>query len=273
MSLDDSVYPPSHHLLRDLSISVVHDEPGFARGLLPASPALLGAGGTIRLGALATFVDVVGGGLAAVAAAPDWMATSDLDLHLASAPDLSDVRATAHVLRRGSSTIVVEVQLETPDQRAIGFALLTFAVLARRDQNPAVDITSSRPHTSVPAGGAFEQPLVEAVGLGVVDAATGHVEMPLAPYALNSLGALQGGLIGLISEVAATSQLAARLGTHAIATDLHLAYLVLGRRGPVRTIAAIQELTESHGASEVRVTDTGADTLMAVARVRGQARP
>ena len=49
---------------------------------MPGRPHICNPSGSPRAGVLAILVDVVGGGLAAVAARPDWIATADLTLHL-----------------------------------------------------------------------------------------------------------------------------------------------------------------------------------------------
>ena len=55
----------------------------------------------MRAGILATLVDAIGGGLAAYAAAPGWIATADLDLQLfGTLTGLSAVDAIGRVLRR-----------------------------------------------------------------------------------------------------------------------------------------------------------------------------
>ena len=108
-----SVYPPDHHLLRDLRFSFEHDADGRrSRAWMPVVPELCTDTGHARIGALATLVDVIGGGLAAGAAAPDWIATADLTLHVVhAARPGSVVEARAEVLRSGRTTVVIEVEL------------------------------------------------------------------------------------------------------------------------------------------------------------------
>ncbi len=81
-----AVYPPDKHLLRDLRFSFEHDDEGrSSRAWMPVVDELCTDLGQVRAGAVATLVDVIGGGLAASAAAPDWIATADLTLHLVRA--------------------------------------------------------------------------------------------------------------------------------------------------------------------------------------------
>jgi len=73
-----TTYPPDRHLLRDLRLSFEHQAAGTSRAWMPVVPELAAADGAARAGALATLVDVIGGGLAAQTAQPDWIATADL---------------------------------------------------------------------------------------------------------------------------------------------------------------------------------------------------
>src|SRR5947207_15734621 len=102
-------------MLRDLALTVEHHEDGTSLGRLPVVDALLDDHGQVRAGILATLVDAIGGGLAAYAAAPGWIATADLDLQLfgtrTGLTGLRVVDATGRVLRAGRSTVVLAVDL------------------------------------------------------------------------------------------------------------------------------------------------------------------
>ena len=87
MTTAPAPYPPEQHLLRDLRFSFEHGENNTSRAWLPIVPELCADQGHARVGALATLVDVIGGGLAANAAAPDWIATADLTIHLVRGAD------------------------------------------------------------------------------------------------------------------------------------------------------------------------------------------
>src|SRR3954447_7274836 len=102
-------YPPEHHLLRDLRFTFEHDDAALrSRAWMPIVPEMCTDLGQARIGALATLVDVIGGGLAATAAAPGWIATADLTLHLVrAARPGSVVEARGRVLRAGRTTVVI----------------------------------------------------------------------------------------------------------------------------------------------------------------------
>ena len=90
---------------------------GGSRAWLPVVPELCGDDGAVRAGALTTLVDVIGGGLAATTAQPNWIATADLTLHLTAAATDGVVEARARVLRAGRTTIVLEVGAALPTAR------------------------------------------------------------------------------------------------------------------------------------------------------------
>src|ERR1700704_3970035 len=99
MALD---YPPNHHLLRDLRLSFDHggnnSDERSSRAWMPVVPELCTGDGAVRAGALATLVDVIGGGLAATVAHPGWIATADLTLHVVGAATSGSVEARARVV-------------------------------------------------------------------------------------------------------------------------------------------------------------------------------
>src|SRR5438552_2029443 len=79
-------------------------------------------GGAARAGgALAALVDVIGGGLAARVAQPDWIATADLTLHLTGTATAGAVEARGRVAHAGRTTVVIEVGLfDDPGPAATG---------------------------------------------------------------------------------------------------------------------------------------------------------
>ena len=98
---DAPVYPPDRHILRDLAFTTEMGATDAARGWLDVGPFLRNADGVTHAGAVATLVDALGGGLAAIAALPDWMATADLTLHLLARRDVAAIEARARVARAG----------------------------------------------------------------------------------------------------------------------------------------------------------------------------
>ena len=75
-------YPPDRHVLRDLDVEMESRRDGSASAWMPVVPALASPWGGPMAGVLATLVDMVAGSVSVRAAAPDWIATSDLSLSL-----------------------------------------------------------------------------------------------------------------------------------------------------------------------------------------------
>jgi uncharacterized protein (TIGR00369 family) len=262
-----AAYPPDEHLLRDLRLTFDHRDDLTSRAWMPVVPELCADDGTVRAGAYATLVDVIGGGLAAVAAQPDWIATADLTLHVARPVRAGTVEARARVLRAGRTTVVIEVALHADDTSGdprfattqIGLATMSFSVLPRRDSNP--DIGSARPvgpSTMALPGSCMTAPYLERLGAGVVDRAAGRLVVPVTDWARNSLGALQGGAAAAVAEASAEVALRAAIGAPLVVTDLHVTYLSLNRVGPVETAATVLGTGPGCGTASVHLVDTGA---------------
>lgn len=263
-------YPPPQHLLRDLRLEVEHGSDGSSTAWLPVVPELLDDHGGVRTGALATMVDVIGGGLAAHAARPDWIATADLTLHLVGDAHDGAVRAHASVLRAGRTTVVLEVALVSEaaggDGAGVpfGLATMTFGVLPRRDGNPIIGDGDRQPVRAslALADSGFRTAFVDAVGIRVTARGEGHAEVELRPedYIRNSLGAVQGGIVATLVESAAREAVRDACGAPVVARDVQVTYLALARVGPVRASATTLASTPgSHGTARVDIVDLGND--------------
>jgi acyl-coenzyme A thioesterase PaaI-like protein len=256
-------------MLRDLALTVEHHEDGTSVGRLPVVDALLDDHGRIRAGIVATLVDAIGGGLAAYAAAPGWIATADLDLQLfGTVAGAAVVDAVGRVLRAGRSTVVVAVDLAAGTE-PIGLATMTFAVLPRRDTNPVMPadrVTGPQSFVSGPAIG-FTGRAFDAFGLRTVDAARGEVELDPTDYVKNSLGAVQGGVVACIVERAAELALSHVAGRALAPVGLQLSYLALAREGPIRSSVEVLGVDARWGSARVDLVDLDAGRRTTVGRV------
>lgn len=264
-----TVYPPDRHILRDLAFTTEMGATDAARGWLDVGPFVRNADGLTHAGAVATLVDALGGGLAAIAALPDWMATADLTLHLLARRDVELIHGRARVARAGRTTIVVEVDLDA-DGAPLGLATMTFAVLPRRAGNPVLaaagDVT--RMTMALPDSG-LRASLETSAGIDVRDAAAGIVHLPISEYVRNSLGAVQGGMMAALATTAAERALSAAAGTAQTVVDLQITYLSLARVGPVVTQTAVLASTSTSGTAHVELVDRGAgDRVTTVVRAR-----
>ena len=256
-------------MLRDLGLTVEHHEDGTSAGTLTIVDALLDDHGRVRLGVLATLVDAIGGGLAAYAAAPGWIATADLDLQVFGAFDgLRVVDAIGRVLRAGRSTAVIAVDLAS-DGEPLGLATMTFAVLPRRDSNPVMPEDRTNGPQSLVSGAAsgFGGPLLDALGLRTLDAEGGLVELDVTDYVENSLGAVQGGVVACIAERAAELALSHAAGRPLAPVGLQLSYLALAREGPIRTSVDVLGVSEQWATARVEVLDAGVARRTTIGRV------
>jgi acyl-coenzyme A thioesterase PaaI-like protein len=271
----DASYPPAQHMLRDLALTVEHHEDGSSLGRLPVVDALLDDHGHVRAGILATLVDAIGGGLAAYAAAPGWIATADLDLQLfgrGATTDVAAVDAIGRVLRAGRSTVVIAVELAAASV-PIGLATMTFAVLPRRSSNPVMPVDRASGAQSFLSGtvaAGFSSSALDAFGVRTVDAAAGVVELEPTGYVENSLGAVQGGVVACVVERAAELALSHAAGRALAPVGLQVSYLALAREGPIRSavdVLGVERGGSRWGTARVELVDSGADRRTTVARV------
>ncbi len=265
-------YPPDRHLLRDLRLSFEHgpdDDPQSSRAWMPVVPGVCTDDGSVRAGALATLVDVIGGGLAATAAHPGWIATADLTLHVVGAATSGSVEARARVVHAGRTTVVIEVELYDDAGLEIGLATMSFAVLQRRDSNP--DITTSTtpgPSTMALADSGIRGSMLDELEVEVIDAAHGEVEAPVGEWCLNSLGAMQGGAVATMVDAAAEAASRAATGDALVVTDIQLSYLALARVGPMRTRVTVIGSEPGAVTARVEMFDTGSESrVTSLARV------
>ena len=264
-----AAYPPDRHLLRDLRLEFDHSDASTSRAWMPVVPELCADDGSVRAGALATLVDVIGGGLAATAAQPDWIATADLTLHVVGAATSGSVAARARVVHAGRTTVVIEVELYDDADREIGLATMSFARLPRRDENPDIGATrSDGPSTMARPTSRLDAPLVDMLGARIVDAARGELEVPVAEWSLNSLGAMQGGAVATVIDAAAEAAIRAATSEPLVVTDLQITYLALGRVGPIRTRVDVLGTNPGHAQARVQLVDAGAQSrVTSLARV------
>jgi acyl-coenzyme A thioesterase PaaI-like protein len=247
------MYPPRSHALRDLPFEMVVVDEAHHVAEVDLDAGLV-QDGRVSVGALATVVDVLAGALCGRAVAPDWMATSSLTLHLGAVPRGGVVRVDARVARLGRTTLVVQVGLgvgsleldrPVPGPGGFGDGAVTFSRLPRRDTN--LDIAdyqvSPGDRTSFALEGtglvtSFEQ----AVGTEVLDAAHGVTRTAVLPYVQNSFGAVNGGIVAAIADVAARAALGescARPADVLCTTDLAVHHLSQVRSGAVATRATL----------------------------------
>ena len=251
-------YPPNPHLLSDLRIALVRDlgDPGKTVATLEITPEMLDASGHPRLGVLATLVDVVAGETAIRTVLPNWAVTSDLSLYVGELPREGALEAALEIRRAGRQTIVLEVTLSAKGAPApCGLSTLTFMVLpARAGDTKAENFAAAGNTERSQLGSAkdgFDQPIGEAIGLIPDPADPTCTRLPMRPYLVNSVGALQGGAGATLIEWAAERFAAEALGAPVRMRSLDIHYLKLGRVGPI--CARVRKIAETSSGLLVRV--------------------
>jgi acyl-coenzyme A thioesterase PaaI-like protein len=227
--------------------------------------------GCVRISALVLMVDM-GGGLAAHRAAfPDWTFTSDLSLRIAARPAPELIVADTRVLRAGRGTMMTEVVLRG-DGRELGLGYAGFNRQARRHgdhPNPDIDEAARRWGRFSP----LDHSLVDTVGVRVVDAAAGAVEVAMRDELRNPAGALQGAMVAIVGEVAAEVLLAHHGAPRAVITDIDIRYLAMGRVGPIHSRARLLGDGPSDAVT-VELFDRGNDDrIISTMLLRGAAAP
>ena len=75
------------------------------------------------------------------------------------------------------------------------------------------------------------------------------------------MGAMQGGVVATVADIAAEHALRAASGEPLVVSDLHVTYLGFGRIGPVRTRAEVLDVNPAMAArgaeSSTRAPSTG----------------
>jgi uncharacterized protein (TIGR00369 family) len=264
-------YPPPHHMLRDLLISLEFG--GTEKGVLraPLVPGICADHGGVRVGVIATFVDILGGALALKAIYPDWIATADLSVYTSRRNTSEFFVASGSVIRGGSTTVALDVDIKVASGSSpsigdtLGSAMMTFSRLPRRKDTIELEQDSLDAVAYAMEGSGLAGPLLDEIGIRVVDGSAGVAEAEMSGYVRNSFGVLQGGVVALLADVAGEPAAQAAVGKSLMTSDLSIRYLSPGKIGPFRTASRVVRTTADTALTRVEVRDTGADDrLLAV---------
>lgn len=254
-------YPASGHILRYARLAVDATDPEHTEGLMPALGDMTDASGGIRLGAISLLADYVAGVSALRTVTPDWTVTHDMALHLTGvAPPEGELEALCTITRAGRNNVVSETSITSPVTGEVARAFVTFTRLPRRDDTPSA---SSSAVVNLAEDPDVERPrtgLDEAIGFRLRhDGDDIHAEFDHTPFVVNSVGAIQGGVVSLAMERAASWAGEAITGRPHHTTDLHLHYLALGKDGPFQARAEILRSSAGSVVSRVALVDSGND--------------
>jgi acyl-coenzyme A thioesterase PaaI-like protein len=191
--------------------------------------------GIVRASVLSYVIDAAAG-IVVDRGADVWTLTSDLSVRMCPVVAPASISSTTRVLRTGrrSSSCLVELTSAAGDTIATGVA--GFANIPRRDTDPPKPVVQpSRASEILRATDGLDQPLREAAGIEVIDAAEGIVQVDVTPELRNPAGTLQGAMVALVAEAGAEDLVATRFESPVVVVDLDIRYLAQAPVGPVRT--------------------------------------
>ncbi|MDG2027901.1 MAG: PaaI family thioesterase [Acidimicrobiales bacterium] len=250
-------YPPEHHLLRDLGFDGEHG-PDRARNRIEITDGLHGSQG-VRLGVLATMVDVTGASIALRSVRPDWIATADLGVHVLRPISAGSLHVECSPLRVGIGSVVVHATIEDDDGALCGVGRMAFARIPGSATKAVIEDVPGTTRAGLDGGTPVTEPIADLCGFDVVG--PGQLRLEKTPYIQNSFGTVNGGVMALATETAAVS---AAGGGHA--TDLNIHYLEQVGDGPIAVTAEVLRADAAAFVS-VRVQDRSDGRLVAVCDV------
>jgi uncharacterized protein (TIGR00369 family) len=276
MTTDRPTYPPEQHLLRDFAVTTERISRELTICVCPLVPEICHPSGRPRVGALAAIIDLAGAATAIASVTPDWIATADLSFNCGEPVVEGPIVVQAHLVRAGSNVIVVRVEVgdgrgsdDVTTVHAAGRGLMTFARIpgaASTVSGRVIPAASPKQSMALPHSG-FRLPLHAQLGIRVVDAGRGVIEVDRTDYSRNSFGSLNGGVIAIAAEAAAEAFIGAG-GQSLTAVDISVNYLSQTRSGPCRTTATLVRRAARHAVVDVQLVDAGHDDqLLALSTV------
>jgi uncharacterized protein (TIGR00369 family) len=264
-------YPPLHHMLRDLLISVEFQEKTRCAVRAPVVPEICTERGGVHVGIVATLVDILGASLAIRAIYPDWIATAGLSIYTTRPAMSGTIVASGTVIRAGQSMNVIDVDISeelggtTQPGTSIGSAVMTFSRLPRKKDTIKIEVDSVSGMTFGVEGSGLSRCYLDEVGIQILDEMAGIVEIKMSDYVRNSFGAIQGGIVALLADLAGQCAARAATGKPLITRDMTIHYLAQGKLGPFRTRTRVLRKTNDTAVTRIEVVDTGAnDRLLTV---------
>lgn len=258
-----ATYPPPAHIIRHLKMDLEVRSADELVGSMPVLDDLRDEGGALRMGALATFVDVAAGTFSHERVRPDWLATTDMKLHLLRPIVADEVRLVTTTLRAGKRSVLSR-SVATDDDGEVARAWVTYLRLPRRDDSPTVPEGSRvglRLHYVEDPDLDTERDrprLDDYVGISVADDGV-SLECPHHSRIHNSFGSLQGGAAAVLLERWVLDAAERRFGEPCRVTDLHVQYLGQTRAGPFRVEGEVLRDDPASITAEVSVLDAGND--------------
>jgi acyl-coenzyme A thioesterase PaaI-like protein len=202
----------------------------------------------LRTSVVLTWADVIAGAVGGIAVEPRIPVTLDLEVQLRRPIRMGDaVTSEAYPLKVGRQVVVSEARFKVGGD-VVATAVGSFMVAP----DPSLVFDGGFPRT-FERGGNLAEPFAERAGTVWPD--PGVAEVPRRDDGLNGAGAIQGGLVALAAEEAATSLADGPVVLEA----MNVRYLRPFTVGPARAVA-----TGDAERAVVHLTDVGASKLGAV---------
>ena len=260
MSDDAPDYPPYGHIIRHLRMDLRSTSNEQLDCTMPVSDDIRDPGGAVRFGAMSTMIDVAAGTFSHDLVRPDWLATSDMKVHLIRPSFADEIRSTTTSLRAGKK-LVLSLNVVEDNRGEIARSWVTYVRLPRRDDSPTVErggLTGRRLHYIEKEDLQPRPTLDDYIGLRI---GPGELtfELEHQPQIHNSFGSIQGGVATTLVE-----RMAALAGEQELAgpcrvTDLHIYFIGQTRAGPFRVEGTVLRKDERSVTVEVSVVDAGND--------------
>ncbi len=254
-----SVYPPSDQILSSLGVEVAWRDENTLVGRTLVDTGLLGRNGDPPgMGALSPIVDIIAGSRATRDSNGGWLVTSDLWMHQRAPLGLGPLLFETRMLRAGKRSMVVEVEVLS-DGRPAASCTVEFSHIRRDASQHRTNFEKiAGQWVRIGSGDLLDRPLEEACAFRTLDDPTGVVEVERSPFVANSIGTLQGGVVVLLADAAAS----AALGPAARTIDMQFRFLAQTGDGPARATAEILRSDRGEATVRVSLVDRADDKLV-----------
>ncbi|MCU4182912.1 thioesterase family protein [Acidiferrimicrobium sp. IK] len=261
---------PTDNFVSDLDITELLVSEQRCLVMAPATEELR-RGGAALLGAVATMVDVGASHPAMIASRPGWITTQDLSVHSTGIAVEGPIVVDCRLARAGSKVVTVsaagydcrglsdvEAVLGALDEAAsltaLAKSLITFARIPR-SAAPGMDGYDPRQWIGevrrMPAV-ASPATVGQRMGVEVIDAGSGRLQLQRRPYLTNSIGTILGGAQFMLAALAAER---AQPGRQTL--DLQMHFLAQVKVGPAHTRVEVVRAGVDHRVLSVEVLDAG----------------
>lgn len=265
------VDPSDPHVVSRLGLEARDDGDSLV-GQMAIRSDLQGADGIARLGPVGSFLDTIGGVVAAISTFPTAIATADLGVSVDPRARPRAIRTRPRVVRAGRTNVVTEmVVLDADTGTPVGYSTMTSAVLSAGTPQPYDPrVVTEMMRTDYQPGDDFYAELGLEFGSGLGENGAPGARLDLKPWLGNSMGMMHGGCTIMIVEAAALAAAGVVFGSDApcAVVDAHVRYLNGARVGPV--VATAMVIGREPSAISVRVDqrDSGRDRVTALATAR-----